>query len=54
MLEAEWQKLERTLAWDVTKVIPKAQVIAKPKRLGKEVHSGQLMDLCYLKSSQID
>ena len=52
-LEAEWTKLERKKAWDISKVRPKAAVIREAKAQGRSVHFGSLMDLCHLKNSQM-
>ena len=41
-------------AWDVSKVRPKAEVIAQAKRAGRPVHFGSLMDLCHVKNSQLE
>jgi len=52
-LQTAWQQLELKVAWDVTKVRPRAEVVADSVRTGREVHSGELMDLCHLKDSQM-
>jgi len=54
-LEKEWAKLEnpKRPAWDVSRVRPKAEVIAESERTGKPVHFGSLRDLCHIKNSQL-
>ena len=52
-LEKEWNKLEVKKAWDISKVKPKAEVIAQAKRNRRPVHFGSLMDLCHVKNSQL-
>ena len=52
-LEKEWKKLETKVAWDVSKVQPKAKVIRDAKARGVPAHFGSLMDLCHIKNSQI-
>ena len=52
-LDKEWGKLENKKAWDVNKVKPKAEVIARAKSTGRPVHFGSLMDLCHVKNSQL-
>ena len=52
-LKAEWDKLEKKTAWDVSRVRPKAQVIAEAKKDGRPVHFGSLMELCSIKNSQL-
>merc|ERR1711963_357674 len=52
-LEAEWSKLEKRKAWDITRVQPKAKVIADAKAANRPVHFGSLMDLCHIKNSQM-
>ena len=54
-LEKEWAKLvnPKRPAWDVTRVRPKAEVIAESERTGKPVHFGSLRDLCHIKNSQL-
>ena len=48
-LEKEWTKLETRKAWDVTRVKPKADVIAEALRNKRPVQSASLMDLCHIK-----
>ena len=40
-------------AWDVSRVRPKAEVIAESERTGKPAHFGSLRDLCHIKNSQL-
>ena len=51
-LEKEWTKLEMRKAWDVTRVWPKADVLAEEALRNKRpVHVGSFMDLCHIKNS---
>ncbi len=52
-LEKEWTKPETRKAWDVSRVKPKAEVIATPLKNKRPVHFGSLMDLCHIKNSQL-
>ena len=54
-LEKEWAKLENPErpAWDVSRVRPKAEIIAESEKTGKPVHFGSLRDLCHIKNSQL-
>ena len=48
-VQKEWDALASLPAWDISKVIPKAQVIAEYDKAGKSVHFGSLLDLCHKK-----
>ena len=49
-VEKEWAKLENILAWQLTKVRNKSEVIAEARNEVRTVHFGSLMDLRHLKS----
>ena len=46
------KKLEKILAWQLTKVRNKNEVIAEVRNVGKTVQLASLMDLCHLKNSE--
>ena len=48
----EWGKLEKTPAWQLTKVRNKNEVIAEARNEGRTVHFASLMDLCHHKNSE--
>ena len=50
----EWEKLEMILAWQLTKVRNKNEVIAEARNEGRKVHFESLMDLFNLKNSELD
>ena len=50
-VEEEWEKLEQILAWQLTKVKNKSEVIAEARNKGHAVHFVSLLDLCHLKKS---
>ena len=47
-------KLEKILAWQLTKVRNKNEVIAEAKNESRTVHFASLMDLCHLKHSELE
>ena len=53
-VEKEWEKLEKILAWQLTKVRNKNEVIAEARNDGRKVHFASLMDLCHLKNSELE
>ena len=53
-LEKECGKMEKILAWQVTKVRNKKEVIEEARNEGKTVHFASLMDLCHLKNSELE
>ena len=53
-VEREWAKLEKIPAWQLTKVWNKSEVIAEARKNGKIVHFASLMDLCHLKTSELE
>ena len=52
--DREWDKLEKTPAWQLTKVRNKNEVIDEARKEGKTVHFASLMDLCHLKNSELE
>ena len=46
-VETEWEKLEMILAWQLTKVRSKKEVIDEARTKGAEVHFASLMDICH-------
>ena len=46
VVDKEWNKLEKLLAWDHKKVRPKAEVIQQAEKDRRTVHFTSLMDLC--------
>ena len=53
-VEKEWEKLEKILAWQLTKVRTKNEVIAGARNEGKNVHFASLMDPGHLKNSELE
>ena len=53
-VEKEWEKLEKILAWQLTKVRNKKEVIDEAKTKGRKVHFVSLMDLCHLQNSELE
>ena len=53
-VDAECQAHMDKKTWDVSKVRPKAEVIAEAKAKNESVHFGYLMDLCHLKHAELD
>ena len=47
-------KIEKILAWQLTKVRNKKKVIAEAKNKGKTVHFASSMDICHLKNSELE
>ena len=48
-VDKEWEKLEKTSAWNLTKVRSKKEVIDEARTSGAKVHFPSLMDICHLK-----
>ena len=46
-LDKEWEKLEKILAWNLTKVKSKKQVIDEARASGATVHFASLMDMSF-------
>ena len=53
-VDKEWEKLEKILAWDVTKVRRKKEVIDEARTKGAKVHFASLMDICHLKNAELE
>ena len=53
-VDEEWEKLEKTPAWDITKVRNKSEVIDEARTKGVKVHFASLMDICHLKNAELE
>ena len=53
-VDKEWEKSEKIPAWDLTKVRSKKQVIDEARMSGAKVHFSSLMDICHLKSAELE
>ena len=53
-VDKEWEKLEKILAWDITKVRNKSEVIDEARTKGIKVHFASLMDICHLKNAELE
>ena len=53
-VDKEWEKLEKILAWNLTKVRSKKEVIDEAKTKGAEVHLASLLDICHLKNAELE
>ena len=53
-VEKEWEILEKILAWLLTRVRNKSEVIAEARNEGHTVHFASSMDLCHLKNSELE
>ena len=53
-VDKEWEKLEKTPAWDLTKVRSKKDVIDETRTSGAKVHFASLMDICHLKNAELE
>ena len=53
-VETEWEKLEMILAWQLTKVRSKKEVIDEARTKGAEVHFASLMDICHLENAELE
>ena len=53
-MDKEWEKLEKILAWNLTKVKSKKQVIDEARTSGATVHFASLMDICHLKNAELE
>ena len=49
LVDKEWEKLEESSAWNLTKVKSKKQVIDEARTSGATFHFASLMDICHLK-----
>ena len=53
-VETEWEKLEMILAWQLTKVRSKKEVIDEARTKGAEVHFASLMDICHVENAELE
>ena len=53
-VDKEWEKLEKFLAWNLTKVKSKKRVIDEARTSGATVHFASLMDICHLKNAELE
>ena len=53
-VDKEWEKLEKIPAWDLTRVRSKKEVIGEARTSGATVHFASLMDICHLKSAELE
>ena len=53
-VDEEWEKLEKILAWDLTKVRSKKEVIDEARTKSAKVHFASLMDICHLKNAELE
>ena len=53
-VDKEWEKLENILAWNLTKVRSKKEVIDEARTSGAKVHFASLMDICHLKNAELE
>ena len=50
----EWEKLEKILAWNLTKVKNNKEVIDEARTKGAKVHFASLMDICHLENAELE
>ena len=53
-VDKEWEKLEKILAWDLTKVRSKSDVIDEGRTKGAKAHFASLMDIYHLKTAELE
>ena len=53
-VDKEWEKLEKIPAWNLTKVRSEKEVIDEARTTGAKVHFASLMDICHLKSAELE
>ena len=53
-VDNEWETLEKISAWNLTKVKSKKQVIDEARTSGAKVHFASLMDICHLKTAELE
>ena len=53
-LDKDWEKLEKILAWNLTKVRSKKEVIDEARTSGATVHFASSMDTCHLKNAELE
>ena len=52
-IKAEWDNLQGRGCWDVKQARPLDDVIREANREGKLIHIGSMLELCYLKHSEL-
>ena len=53
-VDKEWEKLVKILAWVITKVRKKSEVIDEARTKGTKVQFSSLMDICHLKNAELE
>ena len=53
-VDKEWEKLEKTSAWNLTQVRSKKEVIDEARTKGAKFHFASLMDICHLKNAEME
>ena len=53
-VDEKWEKLEKILAWDLTKVRSKSEVIDEARTKGAQVHFASLVDTCHFKNAELE
>ena len=53
-VDKEWEKCEKILAWNLTKVRSKSEVIDEARTKGAKVHFASLMDIRHLKNAELE
>ena len=53
-VDKEWEKLEKILAWDLTKVRRKSEVIDEARTTGAKVLFASLMHICHFKNANLE
>ena len=53
-VDKEWEKLEKILAWNLTKVRSKKEVIDEARTKGAKVHFASLIDICHSKNAELE
>ena len=53
-VDKEWEKLEKISAWNLAKAKSKKKVIDEARTSGATVHFASLMDICHLKSVELE
>ena len=53
-VDKEWEKLKKILGWQLTKVRNKNEVVAEARNVGIKVHIASVMDISYLKNSELE
>ena len=53
-VDKEWDKLEKILAWNLTKVRSKKELLDEARTKGAKVLFASLMDMCHLKNAELE